>query len=101
MATASDLELWVRASRSTANGLGPAITFALGCEVVAVASTTLPMAAIVGGSAWLLFRDPSIELAVLATFARIALVFVPMGPAGILQVLDAVTLNRGADGDER
>ena len=32
----------------------------------------------------------------------LALVFVPMGPAGILQVLDAVTLNRAAaDGDER
>ena len=32
----------------------------------------------------------------------LALVFVPMGPAGILHVLDAVTLNRtAADGDER
>jgi hypothetical protein len=77
MATASDLELWVRASRSTGNGVGPAFTFALGCEVAAVACTTIPMAAIVGAAAWLFFHDKAIVLSVLATFGRIALVFVP------------------------
>ena len=57
MSTASDLELWVRASRSTGNGVGPAFTFALACELVAVVATTVPMAAIVGTAAWLLFHE--------------------------------------------
>jgi hypothetical protein len=78
MATASDLELWVRASRSTGNGIGPALTFALACEVAAVVSTTVPLALVVGGAAWWLFRDASILGAIAATFGRIALVFVPM-----------------------
>jgi hypothetical protein len=78
MKSASDLELWVRASRSTGNGVGPAFTFALACEMVAVVATCGPLAVLGGSIAWYLTHDPRAVLTVLALAARIALVFVPM-----------------------
>jgi hypothetical protein len=77
MTSASDLELWVRASRSTGNGVGPAFTFALACELVAVAATCLPLAMIGGALTWYLTHDAHAVLTVLALVARVALVFVP------------------------
>lgn len=77
MKSASDLELWVRASRATGNGVGPALTFALACELVAVAATCGPLALIGAGLAWYFTHDVHAVLTVLALTARIALVFVP------------------------
>jgi len=77
MKSASDLELWVRASRSTGSGVGPAFTFALACELCAVAATCGPLALLGGGLAWYFTHDVHAVLTVLALTARIALVFVP------------------------
>lgn len=78
IATASDLELWVRASRSTGNGVGPAFTFALACEMVAVAAVCAPLAAAFGGLAWAVTHNVAFVASVLSAWARIAVVFVPM-----------------------
>lgn len=77
MKSASDLELWVRASRSTGNGIGPAFTFALACEMLAVAATCGPLAILGGTLAWYLTHDVHAVLTVLAVVARVSLVFVP------------------------
>lgn len=77
MTSASDLELWVRASRSTGNGIGPAFTFALACELVAVAATCGPLAILGGTAAWYFTHDAAAVATVLALVGRIALVFVP------------------------
>lgn len=77
MTSAENLELWVRASRSTGNGVGPAFTFALACELVAVAATCLPLALGGGLVAWLLTHDVQSVLSVMGLVGRIALVFVP------------------------
>jgi hypothetical protein len=77
MKSASDLELWVRASRSTGNGVMPAFTFALACELCAVTATCGPLALLGGGLAWYFTHDVNAVLTVLALAARIALVFVP------------------------
>lgn len=78
MTTAADLELWVRASRSTGNGIGPAFTFALACELLAVAATCVPLATLGGTITWQLTHDVGSVLTVLALIARIGLVFVPL-----------------------
>lgn len=77
MTSASDLELWVRASRSTGNGVGPAFTFALACELVAVAATCAPLALVFGVVAWYLTHDAHAVLTVLGLVGRVSLVFVP------------------------
>ncbi|GAC1376301.1 MAG: hypothetical protein NVSMB47_21930 [Polyangiales bacterium] len=78
MTSASDLDLWVRASSRTDGGIGPAFTFALACESVAVASTTVPLA--IGGAilAWSATHSLSAVGVVLALAARVAAVFVPL-----------------------
>lgn len=77
MTSASDLELWVRASRSTGNGIQPALTFAIACELVAVAATCGPLAILGGVLAWYFTHDAAAVLTVLSLVGRIALVFVP------------------------
>lgn len=78
IASAADLDRWVRASRSTGNGVGPAFTFALACELVAVAATCGPLALLGGVLAWRVTHDPSAVLTVLALVGRVGLVFVPL-----------------------
>lgn len=75
--SAENLELWVRASRSTGNGVGPAFTFALACELAAVAATCVPLALAGGLVAWVLTHDLSAVLSIMGLVGRIALVFVP------------------------
>jgi len=77
MTSAENLELWVRASRSTGNGIGPAFTFALACELVAVAATCVPLAIGGGLVAWRLTHDMQSVLGVMGLIGRVALVFVP------------------------
>lgn len=77
MSSAENLELWVRASRSTGNGIGPAFTFALACELVAVAATCVPLALLGGAVAWGLTHDVQVVLSIVGLVGRIALVFVP------------------------
>lgn len=75
--SAENLELWVRASRSTGNGVGPAFTFALACELVAVAATCVPLAVVSGLVTWRLTSDAQSVLAVVGLVGRVAAVFVP------------------------
>ena len=75
---ASDLDLWVRSSRATGAGVGPAFTFALACELLAVASTCLPLALLGGGLAWMVTRDGQVVWSVMGLVTRVAAVFVPM-----------------------
>lgn len=78
MTAAENLELWVRASRSTGNGIGPALTFALACELVAVAATCVPLALLGGLVAFRLTGDGGTVVAVMGLVGRVAAVFVPM-----------------------
>jgi hypothetical protein len=77
MTSATDLERWVRASRSTANGVGPALAFALGCELLAVVVTCGPLAAIAAFAVGRATHDGATVLAILALGARIAAVLLP------------------------
>jgi hypothetical protein len=77
MTSASDLELWVRASRSTGNGIGPAFTFALACELLAVTATCGPLALLGGALAWYFTHDAHAVATVAGLVGRVSLVFVP------------------------
>jgi hypothetical protein len=78
MVTASDLERWVRASRSTGNGVAPAFTFALACELVAVLVTCGPLAITGAVVTWNATRDAELVLVVIGLLARVGLLFVPL-----------------------
>ena len=77
MASASDLELWVRASLSQDAGVGPPATFALSCELVAVITSCLPLAAIAATLAWVGTHDVRAVFTVFAVAARVGAVFIP------------------------
>jgi hypothetical protein len=78
MASASDLDLWVRASTHSDGGVGPAFTFALACECVAVAVVCLPLAALASFVAWRWTHSLQVVGTILALSARVAVVFVPL-----------------------
>jgi hypothetical protein len=77
ISSVENLELWVRASRSTGNGIGPALAFALACELVAVAATCVPLALVAGFVAWRWTAELSSVFAVMGLVGRVAAVFVP------------------------
>jgi len=79
MATASDLDLWIRASLGPAGeGVGPAFTFALACELVAVAATCVPLAVVGSIFAWKLTHNVMNVYHVIQVTGRVAAVFVPL-----------------------
>ena len=78
MTSASDLDLWVRASVHSEGGVGPAFTFALACECAAVAATCVPLAALASVVAWRWTHDLQVVGTILALSARVAVVFVPL-----------------------
>ncbi len=79
MATASDLDLWIRASLGSAGEtVGPAFTFALACELVAVAATCIPLAIVGSVIAWRFTHNLAFVGTVLQLTGRVALVFVPL-----------------------
>ncbi len=81
MLTASDLGLWARAARGPAPsgaGIAPAFAFALACELLAVAATTLPLTAVGAGLCFWLTHDLALTASVAGALVRAGLVFVPM-----------------------
>ncbi|GAC1300455.1 MAG: hypothetical protein NVSMB1_26750 [Polyangiales bacterium] len=95
MSTASDLELWIRASVSTPNGphgIGSALTFALACELVVVAATCTPLALIGGFVAYRLTNSDHAVWLVVQLCARFALAFVPV--MLVIHVVHQVVVSR-------
>jgi hypothetical protein len=78
MTSASDLDLWVRASIHSEGGVGPAFTFALACECVAVAATCLPLAVLASLVAWHWTHSVHVVGTILALSVRVAAVFIPL-----------------------
>jgi hypothetical protein len=78
MTSASDLDLWVRASVHSEGGVGPAFTFALACEFVAVATTCIPLALLGSLIAWNWTHSLQVVGTILALSARVAAVFIPL-----------------------
>ena len=78
MTSAGDLDLWVRASMHAEGGVGPAFTFALACECVAVAATCLPLAGLAALLAWSWTHSVHAVTTVLALSVRVAAVFIPV-----------------------
>ena len=77
MATASNLDLWIRASTS-GDSAGPAFTFALACELLAVSATCVPLAIAGTLVAWHFTHSLAMVGTVLQLCARIAAIFVPL-----------------------
>ncbi len=81
MMSASDLGLWARASRGpapTGGGVAPAFTFALACELIAVAATTAPLTALGAGLCYWITKDAGLTAMVAAACVRAGVVFVPV-----------------------
>jgi hypothetical protein len=78
MAATADLELWVRASTAPEAAVGPAFSFAIAVELLAVASICVPLAAALALAAWQLTTSWSLVGAVIELCARVAAAFVPL-----------------------
>jgi len=63
--------------RPLRGGVGPAFTFALACELVAVAATCVPLAAVAAFVAWRWTHDLHVVGTILALTVRVAAVFIP------------------------
>ncbi len=78
IASASDLDFWVRASTAPGAPVGPAFTFALAAELVAVTAVCAPLACALGCVAWQWTASGSLVGSVVGLAARIAAAFVPL-----------------------
>jgi hypothetical protein len=78
LATADDVELWVRASRSAEGTVASALGFALYCELVAVSTAFGPL--VLGGAfgCWALTHHVELTLGVLRVGSRLAIAFIPL-----------------------
>jgi hypothetical protein len=78
MASASDVDLWIRASTLDDAGVAPAFTFALAVEIAAVAATCVPLAIAASIATWSLTHDRWLATSMIALVARVGAVFVPV-----------------------
>ncbi len=78
MLSASDLDLWARASAHDVGGIGPSLTFAIACETVAVASILAPLGLLFGVLVHQLTHDFRLLGAIAGLTGRLAAVFIPV-----------------------
>lgn len=78
MASAADLDLWVRASAAPEGGVAPAFTFAVAAELLAVAALCVPVAFALAFVAFQLSTSWDLATQVVELVARIAAGFVPL-----------------------
>ncbi len=93
MTTTADLDLWVRASTTPGGAVGPAFTFALAVELLAVAAICVPLALALAFAAYRLTTSWALAGSMIELCARIGAALVPLMIA--IHVAWQWTISRG------